>query len=172
MTRLHDHLHARHLAMAVAATGVAVVPFAAVTTAGAGISRPQAACVIAVNADSYSTPEATPLTVDGPGVVENDNICGTNGLVISTSSPSHGTLANFDDADGGFTYTPDPGFVGTDTFTYVLEDVEGSPEATVTITVTGVATTTTTASTTTTTEATTTTTAAVQAVTAEPAFTG
>jgi len=159
--------------MAVAAAGVAVVPFAAVSsTAGAGIARPQAACVLAVNNDSYSTPENTALNVDGPGVVENDNICGTDGLVISTSQPSHGTLTNFDDADGGFTYTPDPDFVGTDTFTYVLEDVDGSPTGTVTITVTGEATTTTTAPTTTTTEATTTTSAAVQAVTAEPAFTG
>jgi hypothetical protein len=173
MIRLDATPRPRHLAMAVLATGIAVAPLAAATSAGAGMSKPQVACIIAVNNDSYSTPENTALSVDGPGVVENDNICGTDGLVVSTSSPSHGTLANFDDADGGFTYTPDPGFVGTDTFTYVLEDVAESPTATVTITVTGVATTTTTAApTTTTTQATTTTSAAVQAVTAQPAFTG
>jgi hypothetical protein len=159
--------------MALLATGIAVAPMAMATTAGAGLAKPKAVCTITVNDDSYSTPQDTALVVDGPGVVENDNICGTDGLVISTSSPAHGTLTNFDDADGGFTYTPDPGFAGTDTFTYVLEDVEGSPTGTVTITVSAAATTTTTAApTTTTTEATTTTAAAVQAVTAQPAFTG
>ncbi|HVN49826.1 MAG TPA: Ig-like domain-containing protein [Acidimicrobiales bacterium] len=166
----HTHLP-RHLAMAAVAVGIAVAPVAVPTLAGAGLSRPKVACVITVNDDNYTTPENTALVVDGPGVVENDNICGTDGLVLSTSSPAHGTLTDFDDADGGFTYTPDPGFVGTDSFTYVLEDVEGSPEATVTITVSAPATTTTQA-TTTTTEATTTTTAAVEAVQAQPAFTG
>jgi hypothetical protein len=92
-------------------------------------------CTIAVSDDAYETAQDTALTVDSPGVVANDTICGTDGLVISTSSPSHGTLKNFDDEDGGFTYTPDAGFTGTDSFTYVLEDVEGSPTATVTITV-------------------------------------
>jgi hypothetical protein len=32
--------------------------------------------------------------------------------------PSHGSISNFDAATGTFTYTPAPGFVGTDTFTY------------------------------------------------------
>ena len=73
----------------------------------------------------------------------------SDGLVISVAAPTHGTLDNFDDSGGGFTYTPDPGFTGTDTFTYRLEDVE-SNTATVTITVTAPATTTTTAAPTTT----------------------
>jgi len=168
-----DSLRPRHVGMTVAALALAAAPFVvAANPAGAGSARPHVACIIQVNDDNYTTPENTALSVDGPGVVENDVICGTDGLVISTSSPSHGTLENFDDDDGGFTYTPDPGFVGTDSFTYVLEDVEDSPAATVTITVSAAATTTTTQATTTTTEATTTTTAAVKAVQAEPAFTG
>ncbi len=164
---------ARRLPIAIAAACVAVIPFTGVTTAGAVASHPRAVCVPTPANDSYSTPQDTALEVSEPGVTSNDTLCDTDGLVISTSSPSHGQLTGFDDSGGGFTYTPDPGFTGTDSFTYVLEDVEGSPTATVTITVTAPATTTTTAAATTTTApATTTTAAAAQAVTASPAFTG
>ena len=53
------------------------------------------------------------------------------------SGPSHGTLTwNF---HGGFTYTPDPDFFGTDSFTYKAHDVlDESNVATVTLTVTPV----------------------------------
>ena len=38
--------------------------------------------------------------------------------------------------NGSFTYTPDAGFVGTDTFTYVVNDARGKADtASVTITV-------------------------------------
>ena len=162
----------RRAPIVLAAVCVAVVPFVGVSQASAR-SAPHVPCVISVTDDSYSTPQDTPLVVAPIGVVTNDTICGTDGLVISTSSPSHGTLTNFDDSDGGFTYTPDPGYTGTDSFTYVLEDVDGSPTGTVTITVTAPATTTTTAaSTTSTTAAPTTTAVAAKAVAATPAFTG
>src|SRR5262249_9380315 len=114
------------------ALSIAFVPIAAAGTATAVSAQ---SCTIQVNDDSHQTTADTPLTVADPGVVSNDEICGTDGLVISTSSPQHGELTNFDDDDGGFTYTPDAGFTGTDSFTYVLEDVGDSPEATVTITV-------------------------------------
>jgi VCBS repeat-containing protein len=40
------------------------------------------------------------------------------------------------DSDGAFTYTPDPGFIGTDTFKYLARDQDGdSDDATVTINV-------------------------------------
>ncbi len=159
------------LAVALVAASAAVVPFVGSSPAGAR-SVPQAVCVVAVADDAYSTPQDTPLVVADPGVVTNDTICGTDGLVISESSPTHGTLTNFDDAGGGFTYTPDPGFTGTDSFTYRLEDVEGSPTGTVTITVAPLATTT--VAPTTTAAPTTSTTVAVApaAVAATPAFTG
>jgi hypothetical protein len=159
----------RRMATAVAAVSLAVVPFATVHSAGA-VARPKAVCIPTAVDDAYSTAQDTPLTVANPGVTTNDSLCGSDGLVISVAAPTHGTLTGFDDALGGFAYTPDPGFNGTDTFTYRLEDVEGSNTVTVTITVTPLATTTTTAAPTTT--ATPTTTAAVQAVTAQPAFTG
>ena len=34
------------------------------------------------------------------------------------SDPSHGTVTDFNASTGTFTYTPDPGYVGTDTFQY------------------------------------------------------
>jgi hypothetical protein len=60
------------------------------------------------------------------------------------STPAHGTISNFDPSVGTLTYTPTPGFLGTDSFTY--DAYTNSPNgaaaaatsnpATVTITVT------------------------------------
>ncbi|MGO9471390.1 MAG: peptidylprolyl isomerase [Isosphaeraceae bacterium] len=36
------------------------------------------------------------------------------------SQPSHGTISNFNAATGTLTYTPDPGYLGADTFQYVV----------------------------------------------------
>ncbi len=41
-------------------------------------------------------------------------------LAILVSGPAHGTL--YFDYDGTFSYTPDSGFYGTDSFTYVAAD--------------------------------------------------
>ena len=172
--------HVRRLAAAmllVSASGATFV-VADATTAAAARRVP---CIIAVNNDTYETPQDTPLAVSPIGVVANDNICGTDGLVISLTSPSHGTLTGFDDSDGGFTYVPDAGYTGTDSFTYTLEDVEGAPSATVTITIAPAATTTTPTTSTPATSAPTTTSVAptttavapaAAAVTATPTFTG
>ncbi len=52
-----------------------------------------------------------------PGVLENDFDPSGNDLwAILEGEPSHGNL-NLED-DGSFIYTPDPGFVGDDSFTY------------------------------------------------------
>ena len=52
------------------------------------------------------------------------------------SSPGHGTLGAIDQATGVGTYTPKPGYNGTDTFTYMATDrVGNSNVATATITV-------------------------------------
>ena len=51
------------------------------------------------------------------------------------SDPAHGTL-DYND-DGTFTYTPDPGYEGTDTFLYTAYDGQAdSTPTTVIITVT------------------------------------
>lgn len=53
------------------------------------------------------------------------------------SGPSNGSASV--NADGSFTYTPNPGFVGTDSFVYDVSDGTGSDQATVTISVTNTA---------------------------------
>ena len=59
--------------------------------------------------------------------------------VVVTANPTHGTVV-FNPATGEFTYTPtDPGYVGTDTFTYSVSDGQQGAApvgATVTITLT------------------------------------
>lgn len=72
-------------------------------------------------------PESQPL-----GIVQID---GANYTVGSPISTANGTLT-ITNADGGFTYTANPGFTGTDSFTYTIADsVGGKSTATVTMTV-------------------------------------
>jgi hypothetical protein len=74
------------------------------------------------NSDLYITTAGTPLTVSvASGVLANDT--DPNGLSLSASldqSTSHGTLVF--NQNGSFTYTPQAGFVGTDSFTYTASD--------------------------------------------------
>jgi len=67
--------------------------------------------------DKYLTREDTALSIDSPGVLAND-YGPVNVPVVAAvvSTPAHGTLALGE--KGGFTYTPDAGFVGEDKFTY------------------------------------------------------
>jgi hypothetical protein len=76
------------------------------------------------NADTYSTPVDTVLNIGRPGVLENDNDPDGDPLtVISSTSPANGrTNVN---PDGSFEYTPNPGFTGSDTFTYTADDGNG-----------------------------------------------
>lgn len=71
-------------------------------------------------ADSYSTPEDTPLTVASPGVLGNDDVYVSNpdGApdALLVSGPTSGTLVL--NADGSFTFAPAAGFTGASTFTY------------------------------------------------------
>ena len=89
---------------------------------------------VAVN-DTYTTDEDTPLTVAAPGVLANDSDVEGNPLtMVPVNPPPHGQL--IPNADGSFTYTPNPDFSGTDTFTYRANDGTASGNlATVTITV-------------------------------------
>ncbi len=71
-------------------------------------------------------------------VLEND-IVGTNAIVVGklriTRPPGQGVI--YINADGSVTYTPNNGFVGTDAFSYEIEDEKGmTSEATITVTVT------------------------------------
>ncbi|MBV7333689.1 cadherin-like domain-containing protein [Chloroflexi bacterium TSY] len=83
--------------------------------------------------DSYIAFEDLPLNVAAPGVLENDSDAEDDTLTaIKISDPSNGSVTL--NIDGSFTYTPNPDFVGIDSFTYKANDgTADSNVATVTI---------------------------------------
>ncbi|MBN2839770.1 MAG: cell wall-binding repeat-containing protein [Coriobacteriia bacterium] len=88
------------------------------------------------SADAYETPYGVPLVVGaGQGVLANDEDADGDPLsaVLGTDA-EHGELVL--SADGSFTYAPDAGFWGEDTFTYHATDGQDeSGDALVTISV-------------------------------------
>jgi VCBS repeat-containing protein len=90
------------------------------------------------NDDEYSVNEDTTLTVPAPGVLTNDTDPEDDPLTAILLSNVTNGLLNFN-SDGGFSYTPDINYAGTDIFTYKANDgLENSTSATVTITITQV----------------------------------
>ena len=87
--------------------------------------------------DAYNTDEDTTLNVPAPGVMDNDSdIDGTITAAIVTNG-SNGTATL--NADGSFSYVPNPNYHGTDSFTYEITDNIGTTAtATVTITINSV----------------------------------
>ena len=74
---------------------------------------------VIANDDEYDTNEGVTLTVDTPGVLDNDIDVDDNTMTASlVSGVSDGTLTL--NGDGSFVYIPDAGFTGTDTFEYEL----------------------------------------------------
>ena len=85
--------------------------------------------------DTFTVNEDETLAVDAPGVLGNDSdVDGDPLTAVLVDGPAHGTLTL--NPDGSFEYVPDPGFHGTDYFTYVANDglVDSDP-ATVSVTV-------------------------------------
>ncbi len=85
----------------------------------------------------------TASTIQLAGLTANPNSTTQTLNYELLQSPQHGTLTNFDAANGTFTYTPNPGYLGNDTVQYRVTDV-GAPTpnltsqpATFTINVTG-----------------------------------
>jgi Bacterial Ig domain/FG-GAP-like repeat len=70
-------------------------------------------------ADGYAMDEDTRLTVAAPGVLGNDRDDGAL-TAAEVSGPAHGSLTV--NRDGSFSYRPDPGFSGTDSFSYQAGD--------------------------------------------------
>lgn len=92
-----------------------------------------------VNDVPVATPDSTTTPKDKPvsgNLASNDMPSPDGGNVWSkTTDPSHGTVVV--NPDGTYTYTPNEGFTGTDSFTYTVRDVDGDTStATVTVTVT------------------------------------
>jgi hypothetical protein len=88
--------------------------------------------------DTYQTNEDTTLVVAAPGVLGNDSDADGSPLsAVLATGPADGSVDL--GAKGGFTYTPDAGFSGTDSFTYRASDgLDNSGVAKVTITVNAV----------------------------------
>jgi Bacterial Ig domain len=76
------------------------------------------------------------LNIPAPGILANDTYAaGTTIIAAKVTNPSDGTLTL--SANGSFSYTPNTGYVGTDTFTYKANDgTTDSNIATISITVT------------------------------------
>jgi large repetitive protein len=120
--------------------------------AGASIQVTAPDTFIDARDDFYATATGATLVVNAPGVIRNDADPDTsqlwagdgNGLyydnVFLVDQPLHGTV-NYFSTSGSFSYTPNAGFTGTDSFTYrsaeynrPLGDGEANPDrATVTI---------------------------------------
>lgn len=79
--------------------------------------------------DQTSTNRNTPIVIN---VLGNDRDPDGDQLSIASfSQASHGTVTK--NADGTFTYTPDSGFSGVDSFTYTATDQTSSSSATVSV---------------------------------------
>ncbi len=89
------------------------------------------------NNDNYNMNQDTTLTVlPATGVLANDtDIDGPAQTAVLDSGPAHAAAFGFN-ADGSFSYTPNAGFTGIDTFDYHVNDgADDSNTATVTINV-------------------------------------
>ena len=86
--------------------------------------------------DTASTASNVAISID---VTANDTDAdgAIDPTTVTVTEPDNGTVA-VDGTTGAVTYTPDLDFVGTDTFTYTVDDDQGniSNVATVTVTVT------------------------------------
>jgi len=98
-------------------------------TAGAGL-------LVTANDDAYSVVHDRVLSVPAPGLLSNDS--GVAPTAAKRTNPSHGTATV--NANGSFTYQPNAGYVGTDSFVYearVLNlGILVTDPATVTLTIT------------------------------------
>lgn len=94
--------------------------------------------------DSYPTGENTSLTVPAPGLLSNDTInnakitsygasSGTEQKTIGSATPTLRGGSVTVSADGGFNYSPQLGFTGSDTFSYTITNTAGSSAARVTL---------------------------------------
>jgi bacillopeptidase F len=86
--------------------------------------------------DAYSILQDTTLSVAAPGVLANDSDPEAAPLTaVLATAPTRGTLTL--NANGSFTYKPNPGLTGADSFTYrAFDGAVYSAPATVSITVT------------------------------------
>jgi hypothetical protein len=70
--------------------------------------------------DYFETGVDQPLIEPAPGVLYNDTTYGGPLTAVLNSSPTNGSLSL--SSDGSFSYTPNPGFSGADSFSYFASD--------------------------------------------------
>jgi gliding motility-associated-like protein len=80
--------------------------------------------------DNVVTPFNTPITIP----VKANDISKTGTTIISGTAPTRGTVSV--DANGNMVYTPNSGFTGTDTYTYILRTADGIDSDPITVNVT------------------------------------
>lgn len=119
------------------ATGTLAVVACGLLALSAGAARAQ---VLQAIDDAFPVPYGTALTVEAFGVLDNDLLdgepAGENGATAElVSDVSHGVLAL--GSDGSFSYTPGPGFDGSDGFVYRAVFGSVSSEATVVLSACG-----------------------------------
>src|SRR5688500_18328032 len=92
---------------------------------------------ITTGTDTFTIEQDQPLVVGAPGLLANDTSPRALALyVMADQAPAHGAL-DLSRNDGSFSFTPEPGVVGVDTFTYLATDLQLTSDPTaVTITVT------------------------------------
>jgi len=85
--------------------------------------------------DNYAVPSDKTLSIAAPGFLSNDIDLNGEALTATaiTNNVDHGTLAAF--ADGSFTYTPNTGFTGIDSFAYTMRDASNNASGPVTVTI-------------------------------------
>src|SRR6185436_18722574 len=77
---------------------------------------------VAINDPIYNTNLNTQLT-SSTAVVANDFEAESHSVTASVvDNPSHGTLNSFNSSTGQFTYTPNNGYEGIDSFTYKINN--------------------------------------------------
>lgn len=98
---------------------IAVAIGATVAVVGAGTAAAQAGGWLSAPSHDFG---AVSDSFSGHGTVSGDVLRNDAGAtaVVRHTKPSHGTVAV--NADGTFTYQPESGFQGTDTFTYTVTD--------------------------------------------------
>lgn len=86
--------------------------------------------------ESFSIQGGSTLTVGVPGVLSNDSDIDSTALTVGlVAGAAHGSLVL--NTNGSFSYTPSPGYTGSDSFTYVARDGQAdSNVATTNLTVT------------------------------------
>lgn len=80
--------------------------------------------------DTFSTHSNVPLVMPGSDLLLNDSFSNADKTVTTVSAPTNGTLSY---VNGVLTYTPNPGFVGTDSYIYTV--VSGGVEETAKVTI-------------------------------------